>query len=113
MQHDPRKYLYDIAEAARLIQDFTRSKRLDDYKNDMLLQSAVERQFQIIGEALLQLFKRFPEMADKISQNRSIIDFRHILVHGYDQIDSEIVWGIIEARLPVLLSEVDSLLNIF
>jgi uncharacterized protein with HEPN domain len=111
MEHDPRKYLYDISESALLIIQFTESKTIDDYKNDVLLRSAVERQFQIIGEALQQLIKRFPNLADKISWHRNIIDFRHILVHGYDQIESEIVWGIIDSRLPVLLVEVDSLLK--
>jgi len=52
MQHDSKKYLYDIQQAARRFQRFTADKTLDDYRNDELLQSAVERQFEIIGEAV-------------------------------------------------------------
>jgi len=110
MERDPKKYLYDIASACKLILQFTHKKSLDDYQSDPLLQSAVERQFQIIGEALQQLIKRFPDLALRISEYRSIIDFRHILVHGYDQIESDIVWGIIESKLPTLLKEIESLL---
>jgi uncharacterized protein with HEPN domain len=59
MDRDPKKYLYDIHEACDLIYQFIQNKTLEQYQNDSLLRSAVERQFQIIGEALQQLFRFF------------------------------------------------------
>jgi uncharacterized protein with HEPN domain len=111
MERDPKKYLFDILEAAKLIQQFTFEKSVEQYSQDPLLRSAVERQFQIIGEALQQMLKVFPDIAGGITNSRSIIDFRHILVHGYDRIEDEVVWGIIEGNLQTLLIEVESLLK--
>ena len=111
MGHEPKKHLFDIIQAGELIVQFTSGKTLEQYRNDAQLRSAVERQFQIIGEALQQLHRGFPDVAEKITYYRSIIDFRRILVHGYDRVEDDIVWGIIESRLPALLSEAEMLLG--
>jgi uncharacterized protein with HEPN domain len=76
-----------------------------------MLQSAVERQFEIIGEALRQAADIDPELEKKISGTRRIIDFRNRLIHGYSGISTQVVWGIIEAHLPRLLSEVQELME--
>jgi uncharacterized protein with HEPN domain len=86
-------------------------KTVEDYKNDRLFRSAIERELQVIGEAMLQLDKTSPGMAEKISEHRGIIAFRNILVHGYDSLDPETVWNVIETRLGVLLKESKSLLK--
>lgn len=95
MSHDPQKHLFDILQACELIEDFAKAKTLDQFKNDALLRSAVERQFQIIGEALAQLLRRHPDLASKVTDYQDIINFRHILVHGYDRIEDDVTWGVI------------------
>ena len=111
MQLESKKYLFDIKQAAGLLTDFTRGKTFADYQGDPLLKSAVERQFEIIGEALARLARLDPETASRISEYRRIIAFRNILIHGYAQIDERLVWGVLEARLPTLAQEVSSLLG--
>ena len=61
-----------------------------------MLRAAVERQFEIIGEALNRLFRLEHDLADRITDGRRIIAFRNILVHAYAQIDNRVVWGVIE-----------------
>ena len=111
MDDSVRKHLHDALEASKLIEQFTNGKTLADYRNDPMLRSAVERQFQIIGEALQQMIRETPSTAKLITEYRSIINFRNILVHGYDLVDDEVVWGVIERSLPLLHKEVDTLLH--
>jgi uncharacterized protein with HEPN domain len=76
-----------------------------------MLRSAVERQFEIIGEALAKLAKIDQETATLISEHRRIIAFRNILIHGYAQIDDRLVWGVLDSKLPALSQEVKKLLE--
>ena len=76
-----------------------------------MLRSAVERQFEIIGEALTKLAKADQETAALISEHRRIIAFRNILIHGYAQIDDRLVWGVVESKLPTLSQEMKKLLE--
>jgi len=111
MELEVRKYLYDIRQAARLIQEFTAGKTFRDYQHDALLRSAVERQFGIIGEALNQLGKIAPDVIALISEYRRIINFRNRLIHGYAHVSHEIVWGVLETHLSRLTQEVEDLLR--
>ena len=76
-----------------------------------MLRSAVERQFEIIGEALRKLAKDDPETAGRIAEHQRIISFRNILIHGYAEIDDRLVWDILRSKLPKLLEQVESLLD--
>jgi len=105
-----RKYLFDIREACELITQFTAGKTYDNFHADRMLRSAVERQFEIIGEALNQALQRDPAMSISISNASRIISFRHRLIHGYATVSDEVVWGILETNLPVLTREVSQLL---
>jgi uncharacterized protein with HEPN domain len=107
---NPQKYLYDIIDCCEFLLDFTKDKTVEDYKKDRAFRSAVERELQIIGEAMLQLDNAHPETAGKISQHRNIIGFRNILVHGYDSLDPDTVWNVIEVKLENLLKESRQLL---
>jgi uncharacterized protein with HEPN domain len=107
---DALKYLADIHRAGTLLQQFTRGKALEDYVRDPLLQSAVERQFEIIGEAMGQMLRAFPELEGRFPEARRIISFRNLLIHGYSSISHPVVWGVLENSLPQLLSTVESLL---
>jgi len=110
MPLEVRKYLYDIREAAGLVAQFTEGRSLRDYSTDPMLRSAVERQFEKIGEALNKLSKIDPASASRIDEFRKIISFRNVLIHDYDAIVDEVVWGIIESNLPALQADVERML---
>ncbi len=104
------KYLFDIAEACRLLDQFTEGRSFADYEADPLLRSAVERQFQIAGEALHLALRLDPALAERVTDSGRIIAFRNRLVHGYASVAHEVVWGLLEANLPTLRREVEALL---
>ncbi len=108
---DSRKYLFDIVEAGGLIQQFVAGKSFDDYIRDRMLRSAVERQFEIVGEALSGLLRAAPGLSSHITDAGRIIAFRNRLIHGYASVSDEVVWGVVEASLPVLLREASALLD--
>lgn len=110
MPRDLRAYLHDIKEACQAIQEYTADKSYGDYATDGMLRSAVERQFIIIGEALLQAMRLLPDLRGEISGARRIINFRNVLVHGYALVEHETVWGVVSDSLPVLRQEVEVLL---
>jgi uncharacterized protein with HEPN domain len=111
MPHDPEKYLYDIRSSCEFLLDFTAGRSVRDYESDRPFRSAVERELQIIGEAVLQLHRVAPHLAARLSDHQKIIGFRHVLVHGYDSLKPETVWDVIETKLAVLLHEVQGLLD--
>ncbi|MFH1616133.1 MAG: HepT-like ribonuclease domain-containing protein [Planctomycetota bacterium] len=108
--HDPQKYLYDIIDCCEFLLDFTKGKTVENYKNDRAFRSAVERELQIIGEAIAQLDRINPAMAEKISEHRNIIGFRNVLVHGYDSLDPYTVWNVIEVKLNRLFVQAKGML---
>lgn len=110
MRRDPKTYLYDIQEAGDRLERFIADKHYEEYGADDLLRSAVERQFEIIGEALGQLGKVAPDQLKQISDAGKIISFRNILIHGYAVVDDQVVWDIIQTKLPTLRKEVRKLL---
>jgi uncharacterized protein with HEPN domain len=111
MQLESLKYLYDMQQACRLLAAFLAGRSFDDYSADPLLRSGVERQLTIVGEALNRLMKIEPTVASTITDARQIIAFRNILVHGYDVVRHEVVWGILENDLSILTRDVDTLLQ--
>jgi len=111
MQPESPKLLEDIRRAADSLLQFTAGKSLQDYSDDALLRSAVERQFEIIGEALTRLARVDPDTASRITDYRRIIAFRNILIHGYDAIDNAVVWDVVQGNLKVLHGQVADLLG--
>ncbi len=111
MQLEAKKYLYDVQQATRRLTEFTAGKDFNDYQQDPMLRAAVERQFEIIGEALGQLAKLDRTIAARISEHSRIIAFRNILIHGYADIDDQLVWDIVQTKVPVLNREVEALLK--
>jgi len=109
MQLESKKLLYDISQAAEKITRFIKNKKWLDYCSDELLKSAVERQFEIIGEALNKLSKIDNFTVNKIDDYQQIISFRNILIHGYADIDDRLVWSIVETKLPKLVEQLESL----
>ena len=105
------KTLEDIRDAASFILVVTEGKTLENYSEDRLLRQAIERNFEIIGEAVGRLARNEPETASRLSEHERIVAFRNVLIHGYDLVDDELVWDTIRTKLPVLLSEVEELLG--
>lgn len=93
MRLEAKKCLYDVLRAAMLLAEFTDGKSFEDYERDIMLRSAVERQFTIIGEAMAQLARYDAEVAARISEYPRIIGFRNVLIHGYADIN-DILCGV-------------------
>jgi uncharacterized protein with HEPN domain len=111
MDPKARALLYDIQQAGTLVERFIGGKSFGDYGADPLLRAGVERQLEIIGEALNQLAKLGEDEVARITDYRRIIALRNILVHGYARVDHQVIWNIIERSLPVLRREVDALMH--
>ncbi len=99
---DAAKYLWDAQRAAQRIVRFTVGKSFDEYQADEMLRSAVERQFEIIGEALGALRRADPGLAQEIPQLARIVAFRNILIHAYAIVDDRLVWTVVEDDLAAL-----------
>ena len=110
---DPKspKLLDDIIDACAFVGEATANTTLTDYAGNRLLRHAIERNFEIIGEALLRLERTDPATAARIAEYRAVIGLRNRLVHGYDSINSARVWEIVQVFLPELRREVDQLLQ--
>lgn len=109
MQPKSRKLLEDIRDAADFIVEAVRGKSLEDYRSERILRQAIERNFEIIGEAIRRLDQHDPDAAARIGDYRQIIAFRNILIHGYDLVDHLLVWNTIEQQVPVLLNDIETL----
>jgi len=111
MQPEVPKWLEDIRDCAAYIVTTTQDATLESYEANRTLRQAVERNFEIIGEALNRIGRVDAQTAEELGDYRQIIAFRNILIHGYDHIDVEIVWRVIQDRLPRLLAVAESLLR--
>ena len=113
MNEKLHKWLFDVKLAIEEIESFfkDRSKNYTDYKDNVLLKRAVERNLGIIGEAITRIIKSNPDIA--ITSSKSIIGLRNHLIHAYDNVSDESIWGIIVKHLPVLKQEVELLIQEF
>lgn len=110
MDNAVKKYLYDIQQSVYRIEEFLgNSKVFADYAGNVLLQAAVERHIEIIGEAMNNILKINATI--EISDARKIVNTRNRIIHGYDDIDCVEIWNIIINNLPVLKKEVEALLS--
>jgi len=105
------KCLYDIKFAIDEIDSFfvDNRKSYESYKNDVLLRRAIERNLEIIGEAMSRIMKEDPKF--RIENARRIIGLRNQIIHGYDSVSDENIWGIIVNHLPSLKAEVENLIK--
>ena len=111
MEIEIRNHLWDIRDAAKFILDSTANCTFEQYEEDQLLRSAVERQFEIIGEATRRLADADQAIAEKITGYQSIIGLRNRIAHEYDNIANQTLWNIIQNNLPTLHNEVTNLLE--
>ena len=111
MQRDPRAFLWDVREAALAIQSFTTGMDAAAYAANPMAQAAVERKFEIIGEALNQLSKLDAAVTARIPDLAQIVAFRNQLIHGYATVNVSTVWNISQTALPALRDAVQGLLD--
>lgn len=95
MDERARDCLNDIVANVEELLRFVGGMTFEQYQTDRKTQAAVERKFEVIGEALNRLARVDAEILSEIRNYRSIISFRNILAHGYDSVEDRVVWGII------------------
>jgi uncharacterized protein with HEPN domain len=108
---DPRTYLWDARRAAEQVAAFVQGRTIDEYRADVMLRSAVERQFEIVGEALNSLRRVAPDVAAQITDLPRIVAFRNILAHGYARVDDNLVWAVATERVDPLIKALTELLD--
>jgi uncharacterized protein with HEPN domain len=111
MQPEIKTYLFDIEEACRAIFELADESSIEEFRTTRWLRSSIEREFIIIGEALRNAIAADAALATQITDSRSIIGFRNIVVHGYSTVDRDFVWGFIQTDLPRLVQEVQQYLK--
>lgn len=93
MDNDVKVWLYDILNAIMEIESFFYEKPMSfqDYEHDLRTKRAVERNIEIIGEAMNRVLYR--ETNIEIANSRKFVDVRNRIIHGYDSVSDEIIWG--------------------
>ncbi len=110
MDNKAKKLLFDILTSINNIDTYIgKEKIFENYENNPMLQDAVERNIEIIGEAMSKLLIIYPDI--KISNSRRIVDARNKIIHGYDEIENAQIWSIIINHLPKLKNETEKILK--
>lgn len=106
------KWLYDVKLAIDEIDTyFVNQKDFFEYQSNTMLKRAVERDLEIIGEAINRIVTRDASFLDQISEAKSIIGLRNQIIHAYDNISDEIIWSILTNHLPKLKNEIVKLIQ--
>jgi len=103
--------LYDIRFAIEEIDGYFENtgKTFSDFKQNIMLKRAIERNLEIVGEATNRILLRNPDI--EISNARKIVNLRNFVIHSYDSISDENIWAIVINNLPELKKEIDELIN--
>lgn len=111
MEIEIKSWLYDILNAIQEVESFFNDipKEFSYYQNDLKTRRAVERNVEIIGEAMSRILHADQQI--ELSSSRKIVDTRNRIIHGYDTVSDEIIWGIVIIHLPILKKEIEKLLN--
>ncbi len=110
MRHETHKYLFDVLTSINSINEFLGDNHdFKEYLKNKLLRRGIEREIEIIGEALNKALKIDPSL--KIENARKIVDTRNWVIHGYDKVDDVVIWGIISIHLPKLKKEIIKIID--
>ncbi|MBK7130274.1 MAG: photosystem P840 reaction center protein PscD [Crocinitomicaceae bacterium] len=110
MEKEIKIWLSDIKQAiSEIEQFFPSSKMFQDFQKDLKTKRAIERNIEIIGEAVNRILSHYPNIA--ITSSRKIVDTRNRISHGYDSVSDDIIWAIVMRDLPVFKTEIDRLLG--
>lgn len=111
MKREIKKYLFDIKTSIDSINEYLgESRNFFEYEENKLLRRGIEREIEIIGEAMSRILKLDQNI--QIVNARQIVDARNWVIHGYDKVDDVVIWGIISNHLPKLKKEIEELLEI-
>ncbi|MEZ4526091.1 MAG: HepT-like ribonuclease domain-containing protein [Desulfobacterales bacterium] len=111
MKHDPKVCFLDVLNACQQILNFSENMTFEEYSSNDLVKSAVERKFEIIGEALNRVKKIDVTQLESVADFEQIIGFRNVIAHGYDSISDRIVWDAINDSIPMLIKEINDKIN--
>jgi len=105
--------LYDIQSAIKEIDGYFEKEEKDflKYKSNLMLKRAIERDLEIIGEAINRIITKDSSFVEKITDSRAIIGLRNQVIHAYDSISDENIWAILINHLPKLKSEINALID--
>jgi uncharacterized protein with HEPN domain len=111
MDNDIKTWLYDILQSINEIDSYyeNRPKIFNEYLTDIKTKRAIERNLEIIGEAVNRILKKDKNFELVNAQN--IIGTRNRIIHGYDKISDNLIWSIVINHLPQLKEEVKGLLD--
>ena len=111
MDNEIKTWLFDILSSINEIESYyvETPKIFEVFQNDLRTKRAVERNIEIIGEAMSRILK--VESGIEISNSRKIVDVRNRIIHGYDSVSDDVIWGIVIRNLPILQKEVEELLK--
>jgi uncharacterized protein with HEPN domain len=102
-------YLWDMLQAAHRLQEFTAGVSFETYLESVLLQSAVERQLEILGEAARRMSEAFRQENPEIPWS-SMIGQRNVIAHQYDDIDLQQLWSVVTSDIPTLIAQLEPLI---
>jgi uncharacterized protein with HEPN domain len=108
---DVQAELADVLAAGEAIERFIGTMDFDEYVGDEVIVAAVERKFEIVGEALARALRADPALERRLPEAIEVIGFRNVLAHGYDIVSDEAVYDSVKAELPGLLAKVRHLLG--
>jgi len=111
MDNNIKTWLFDILSSINEIESYfvETPKIFEIFQNDLRTKRAVERNIEIIGEAMSRILKEYPKI--NISNSRKIVDVRNRIIHAYDAVSDDVIWGIVIRNVPILQKEVEKLLN--
>ena len=111
MDNNTKPWLYDILNAIMEIESFfvEYPKEFSYYQQDLRTKRAIERNIELIGEAMNRILNICPDIV--ISNSRKLVDIRNRIIHGYDTVSDEIIWSVVIKHIPILQIEIECLLN--
>lgn len=111
MDRKLQKYLTDILGAINEIEFFLegRPREYETFCNDLLFRRGIERNIEIMGEAMNQALKIDPELP--VTNARKIVDTRNFVIHAYDSLQADILWAIVVRHMPLLKTEIENFMN--
>ncbi len=109
MHHELSQSLLDALNACQSIQEFTQGQTFEQYLENKLLRSGVERQFEIMGEAFNRIDVIDTNFRDRLPEMGAVIGMRNRIIHGYDAVDDSIIWDAVQRHVPRLTAWLEKL----